>query len=149
MTLSNYKYDIQYHTSGFNAPADVSFRFPVDPAGGSIVEKMGESSNVLHLKLQDISVSKRWIQQKTVCDGILSQVMARMERGWPSNSASLPMELHTFLAKRVEISVEDNMLLWRGRIVVPSSLQPTILQILHEGHPGECSMRDLAKFYAW
>jgi transposase InsO family protein len=149
MTLSNYKYEIQYHASGFNAPADVLSRFPVDPAGGSELEKMGKHSNVLHLKLQDITISKRQIQQKTVCDSILSQVIAHIERGWPGNSASLPKELHTFFEKRSELSVEENILLWRGRIVVPNSLQPTILQLLHEGHPGVCSMRELAKFYTW
>ena len=114
-----------------------------------MAEKMGERSNLLHLQLQDISISKRQIQQKTVTDSVLSQVIAHMERGWPENNSSLPKELHTFFEKRVELSVEENILLWRGRIVVPDSLRTTYLQLLHEGHPGVCSMRELAKFYAW
>ena len=39
--------------------------------------------------------------------------------------------------------------MWQGRIVVPSDLQTSVLQILHEGHPGVCAMKELAKFYAW
>jgi transposase InsO family protein len=149
MTLSMYDYDIQYHAAGLNTPADVLSRFPVDPAGGSVAEMMGVHSNLLHLKLQDITVSKRELQQKTITDPVLAQVVANMERGWPVNTASLPKELHTFFEKRAELSLEENMLLWRGRIVVPVSLQTTMLQLLHEGHPGISAMRDLAKFYAW
>ena len=72
-----------------------------------------------------------------------------MERGWPANTASLPKELHTFFEKRLELAVGENMLLWRGRIVVPESLRHTFLQLLHDRHPGVSSMRELAKFYAW
>jgi hypothetical protein len=72
-----------------------------------------------------------------------------MERGWPDTATSLPKDLHTYFEKRMELAVEEEVLLWRGRIVVPAVLQGTMLQLLHEGHPGVCSMRELAKFYAW
>lgn len=150
MTLSNYDYEIQYHAAGLNAPADLLSRFPVDPSSSlSVAQKMGEHSNLLHLKMQDITISKRQLQQKTVVDPVLSQVIANMERGWPDNTASLPANLHTFFEKRAELSFEENVLLWRGRVVVPNILQETMLQLLHEGHPGVSAMRELAKFYSW
>ena len=134
-----------------NAPADMISRFSVDKTDttSSIAEKMGERSQLLHLKLQDITLSKKEIRQKTVSDLNLSRVLAYMERGWPANTASLPKELHTFFEKRLELAVEENMLLWRGRIVVPESLRHTFLQLLHDGHPGVSSTREIAKFYAW
>ena len=72
-----------------------------------------------------------------------------MERGWPSNVTSLPKELHTFFEKRAELSVEEDVLLWRRRLVIPTALKESMLQMLHEGHPGVCAMRELARFYAW
>lgn len=150
MTLSMYDYEIQYQDAGSNTQADMLSRFPVDQAGGlSTAEKMGQHSNLLHLKLQDISISRRQLRQKTVSDTVLSQVIANMERGWPSNVALLPKELHTFFEKRTELSVEEDVLLWRGRLVIPAALKETMLQLLHEGHPGVCAMRELARFYAW
>jgi transposase InsO family protein len=150
MTLSMYNYEIQYHDAGSNTQADMLSRFPVDPAEGvSTAEKMGKHSNLLHLKLQDISISRRQLKQKTICDAVLSQVIANMERGWPSNVTSLPKELHTFFEKRAELSVEEDVLLWRGRLVIPTALKESMLQMLHEGHPGVCAMRELARFYAW
>ena len=76
---------------------------------------------------------KKEIIQKTVSDLTLSCVLAYMERGWPANRASLPKELHTFFEKRLELAVGENMLLWRGRIVVPESLRHSFLQLLHDG----------------
>ena len=150
MTLSMYDYEIMYHDAGSNTQADMLSRLPVDPAdGSSIAQKMGQHSNLLHLKLQDIPISRRQLRQKTVCDTALSQVIANMERGWPANVTSLPKELHTFFEKRTELSVEEDVLLWRGRLVIPAALKETMLQLLHEGHPGVCAMRELARFYAW
>ena len=110
---------------------------------------MGKYSNFFHLKVQDISISRRQLKQKTICDAVLSQVMANMERGWPSNVTSLPKELHTFFEKRADLSVEEDVLLWRRRLVIPTALKESMLQMLHEGHPGVCAMRELARFYAW
>ena len=152
LTLSMFDFDIQYQAGINNAPADVLSRLPVpvDWAETSISERMGESSQLLHLKLQDMaSISKKEIRQKTASDSILSQVFVYIERGWPTSNASLPMHLHTFFEKRTELSMEEEMLLWKGRIVIPTSLRQTVLNLLHEGHPGISAMRDLAKFYVW
>jgi transposase InsO family protein len=72
-----------------------------------------------------------------------------MDRGWPSNTTNLPTELHTYFEKRNELSLEEGVLLWKGRLVISESLRSEFLQLLHEGHPGITAMRDLAKFYAW
>ena len=150
MTLSNFNYQLEYQNAAANAPADMLSRFPVDAADvSSVAERMGHHSNLLHLKVQDVVASKRQLRQQSVSDPLLSQVMAYMERGWPDNSTSLPKELHTFFEKRTELSLEENLLLWRGRIVIPAALQPAMLQMLHESHPGVSAMRDLARFYVW
>ena len=149
MTLSMYDYEIQYQTGSANAPADVLSRFPVDPPSNAVSEKMGERSNLLHLKLQDVSVSKKQLKLETTRDATLTQVIAFLERGWPPNTAELPPEMHTFFEKRQELSFEDGIVLWKGRIVVPKKLQATISNLLHEGHPGIVSMKELARFYVW
>jgi hypothetical protein len=110
---------------------------------------VAEHSNLLHSKLQDFTVTKRQLQQNTIGDRLLSQVIAFMERGWPVNTSTLPKDLHTYFEKQDELSFDDYVLLWKGWIVVPDVLREGILQILHEGHPSICSMKELAKFYVW
>ncbi len=149
MTMSNYNYDIQYQTGSSNAPADVLSRFPVDPPTAEGVERLGARSNILHLKLQDVTISKKALQQETMRDETLFQVIAHMEQGWPDNTSSLPPELHHFFEKRMELSYEEKILLWKGRIVFPANLRQQTLQTLHDGHPGVCAMKDLARYYAW
>jgi transposase InsO family protein len=150
MTLANFDYEVQYHCAANNTTADMLSRFPVDPAAAaSESELMGLHSNLLHVKLQEFPVCQRQLCQKTVSDPVLSQVLAFMERGWPTNKSTLPEELYTFFEKRSELSVESGVLLWRGRMVIPAALQTITLHQLHESHPGVSAMRELAKFYVW
>jgi RNase H-like domain found in reverse transcriptase len=59
LTLSMYDYNIQYQAGSANAPADILSRFPVDKVDttSSIAERIGERSQLLHLKLQGITIS--------------------------------------------------------------------------------------------
>jgi transposase InsO family protein len=151
VTLSMYDYDIYYQAASSNAPADMLSRFPVDKpeVTSARAERRGKRSQLLHLRLSDISMSKKQLKQTTVNDRILSRVLAYMDRGWPSNAANLLTELHTYFEKRNELSLEEGALLWKGRLVISENLRAGFLQLLHEGHPGISAMRDLAKFYAW
>jgi hypothetical protein len=130
-----------------NAPAYILSRFSVTHMT-SITVRMGEQSQLLYLKLQDMPISKQEIR-RLVSDRVLSQEIAYRERGWPSNNSILEKTLHTYYKKRteVELDLRESMLLWRGQIVMLQLLRETILHVMHEGHPGVSSMRELAKFY--
>jgi len=54
--------------------------------------------------------------------------------------------LLTFFEKHDELSLDYGILLWKGRVVIPSSLRDPVLNILHDGHPGVSAMRELARF---
>ncbi len=84
LTLTMYDYEIQYQTGSANAPADVLSRFPVGrpEMTSSVSERMGEHSQLLHLMLQDLPLSKKQVKQITISDSRLSQVLAYMERAW-------------------------------------------------------------------
>jgi hypothetical protein len=151
VTLSMYDFDICYQTASSNEPADLLSHFPVDePEMTSVrAERRGRRSQLLHFRKSDISVSTKQQRQTAVTDGILSTVLAYMDRGWPSSAANLPTELHTYFEKRNELSLEESVLLWKGRLLISENLRAEFLQFLHEGHPGISAMRDLAEFYAW
>ena len=46
-------------------------------------------------------------------------------------------------------SLHDGILLWRGCVVIPKSLQPAILQELHVTHTGISKMKSIARAYVY
>ena len=50
---------------------------------------------------------------------------------------------------KLELSVQDECLLWGSRVEVPEVLRPRVLNELHSGHVGICRMKSLARSYFW
>ena len=47
------------------------------------------------------------------------------------------------------MSVYNDCILWDTRVIVPAPARQTVLHELHEGHPGICKMKSLARMYVW
>ena len=45
--------------------------------------------------------------------------------------------------------MQDGCLLWGCRVVVPPQGREAVITLLHEGHPGICRMKRLARGYIW
>ena len=54
-----------------------------------------------------------------------------------------------YFNKRLELSVQNNCLLWGYRVVIPLDLCKKILHELHSCHTGICKMKELARSYFW
>ena len=50
---------------------------------------------------------------------------------------------------RSELSVSNDLLLYRDRIVIPVSLRSEIIETIHEGHQGVSKCLDRAKMTVW
>ena len=55
--------------------------------------------------------------------------------------------LQLYYKKRSELSIENGMLLWRLRVVIPAVLKDIILQVLHHEHPGMLRMKALNRIH--
>ena len=65
--------------------------------------------------------------------------------GWPRTVQELPQELQAYWTFREDMTVEDGLILKATRIVIPSSMQESILQQLHDGHLGFTKCYNRAK----
>jgi len=72
------------------------------------------------------------IQAATRTDPILDVVLRYTQSGWPLN---VPPEMKPYWARRDALTVEQNVLMWGIRVIVPKSLQNQVVQELHESHP--------------
>ena len=96
------------------------------------------------LQISPVTVTqvKRW----TDFDPVLSTVRKFVQQGWPR---SVSPDLHPYHSRQMELSIQDQCLLWGSRIIIPKPGREQILDVLHEGHPGISKMKALARNYVW
>lgn len=141
--LSGFNYTIEYRNSKSNANADTLSRLPlsVRSTDDSEMEEMyyNEILTGLPISASDINKASR-------TDAILSKVIHFTQHGWPQQ---VPDEMKPYMNRQDELSVHQGCLMWGSRAIVPKSLQPSVLQQLHEGHLGIVKMKNMARGYFW
>ncbi|XP_054287577.1 uncharacterized protein K02A2.6-like [Macrosteles quadrilineatus] len=151
LTLSAYDYSINYQQGKDNKTADLLSRFPLQNTIKSTEEDQGGSNkaHLFHLRSQDLPISTKCLQEATKTDPILSKVVNYLKRGcWPLENNE-DTNLQPYYSKREELSFENGILLWFGRLVIPAKLRSRVMEILHEGHPGIVAMKGKARFQVW
>ena len=63
--------------------------------------------------------------------------------GWPANIREVPQILHPYWTFREELTIEDGLILKGTCIIIPASMQETILRQIHDSHLGltKCKLR--------
>ena len=86
------------------------------------------------------------LAQEARCDPTLALVLRYTREGWPTE---VPKHMEPYFFHRQELSVEQDCVMWGVRVLVPGSLQSSMLQELHAGHLGIVKMKSLARSYIW
>ncbi|KAK6169531.1 hypothetical protein SNE40_020570 [Patella caerulea] len=144
LTLSNYQYHLCYKRGDSNANADGLSRLPL-PTPVAHVPVPVETVLTMSL-LNETPVTAPLISQWTGRDPILSQVRQAIVTG--DNIANTP-EFSPYNNRQHELSVEQGVLLWGTRAVIPPQARDRLLNELHECHPGMVRMKGLARIYIW
>eukprot|EP00117_Sycon_ciliatum_P047528 scpid79697/ scgid33944/ Uncharacterized protein K02A2.6 len=126
-----------------NVMADFMSRKPVSESLVSEAEM--EETQVLFI--EDELIDAQTIVGEIKSDPVLSQVLHYTLNGWPEKVNNV--DLQPFFAKRWELSVADNVLLWNDRVVIPMSLRVILLNELHSEHTGAVRMKRIARRYFW
>ena len=72
-----------------------------------------------------------------------------MLHGWPRQESAVPLCLRPFYSVKSELSCIEGLLVFRDRIVVPTSMRNCILELIHESHQGIAKCRDRAAMAVW
>ena len=146
LTLSAYKYHMEYRAGKDQGNVDALSRLPVGEAP-SEVPIPGDTVLMLQmLSGGDSIVTASAIRKWTNTDPLLSMVRRMVLQGWESQ---LDAEFKPYLQRRYELSVQNGCVLWGCRVVVPPPGRAPILKLLHEGHPGISRMKALARSVVW
>ena len=89
------------------------------------------------------------VRKKQCSDKICSQIMnfCKLDH-WPE-TAKKDVNLRQYWFVRQGLTVQQGLLLFQSRLVIPAELQEEILQRLHQGHQGVVKCRALARSCVW
>lgn len=150
LLIGSYDYDIIFKKGEHNLLADYCSRMPNPEEQPSDVEigihKIGITFQCN--KIHDLLFTEENLRKATKQDPVLKQIRQLITLDWNGYQQS-QNDLKPYHRKRHELSVENKIVMWQGRIVVPESLRKATLRHLHLGHPGISAMRALARFYVW
>ena len=142
--LLAYRYDIKFKDTLSHANADSLSRLPLKDDSN---EGNSPEASIFNLSQVDfLPVTANKIRQATSTDPVLSKVLRYTKDGWPD---SLTEELKIFQSKSTELTIENGILLWGIRVIVPKTLQGEVMQELHNSHPGVTRMKSIARSYVW
>ena len=141
--LSAFKFEIEHIKGENNTVADALSRLPL-PEEDPDFHVPGEYVNLIEIINNNESFDFDVVKECTDKDTLLCQVREFVKHGFPKvddkGDSILP-----FYKIRQDLSLHENALLYRSRVVVPEVLQKRVMDILHEGHNGIVAMKAEAR----
>ena len=154
LMLNQYNYTIEYRETRKHGNADALSRLPIGPDPSFDGEESdADIDTVCMIKtigMQIKPVDSKVLAKETSKDPILSRIIRYTREGWPpksraDNDDSSGYSVDDFRRISTSLYTLHGCLLHGSRIVIPTSLQPQVLQLLHSGHFGMQRMKQLAR----
>ena len=142
LMLSAYNYELAYKSGLSNANADGLSRLPLPAQAQDITQG---ANTAWMLNMDRAPVTATMVAAETRKDPILRQVMDYVLGGWPEGEFN--GELLSYKKKSSELTVENGVVLWGCRVIIPFTLKIQVLEELHMVHSGMVRMKQLARSY--
>jgi transposase InsO family protein len=81
-------------------------------------------------------------------DPILKIVIKYTKDGWPKN-VQFKEELESFYSRRHQLTLEQDILTWGHRVVIPQKFRNVLMNELHSTHQGIVRIKSLARSFFW
>ena len=138
LLLNTYDYDIEFRPNKAHANADMLSRLPV-----SDTEMVGINGLYNH-QVNSLPISAVKVRRGTTEDNTLREVLYFLEHdNWPEKEKLDP----DFFHKRNELSLENGIIMWNLRVVIPKCLESKILNEITCSAPGNCQ-NEILKSYS-
>ena len=147
LLLQNYNFTLRHRSGALLGTADALSRLPL-PSESSDNTPVPAEWDMLVNFLDTSPVTSENIHNETRKDPILSKVFKFCEVGW-SNYVLKDSNLTSYIRRKDELSLQNGCVLWGSRVIIPTTLRPSIMKELHSSHVGSSRMKELARSYLW
>ena len=135
---------VDKHPSSRISHADCMSRLPLPDAPSHV--PVPQEVVIALSTLDETPINSDQIEKWTSTDPVLSQVRRFVEQGW---SDQTPPEFDCYRHRKDELSVQQGVLFWGARVIIPPKGRDALLRELHDTHPGMVKMKALARSYLW
>ena len=144
LILSAYSYTIEFRSTKQHANADGLSRLPL----GTCKEAALDCIETFMIgQIQAMSITAEQVQTATHCDLVLSQVFCYVQNGWPT---TVNDKYKPFYKRKDKLTIKLFACYgWGNRVIVPEKFRPTLIEELHQDHPGASRMKSVARSYLW
>lgn len=153
LNLQRYSLEIQFVTGKENIVADAISRAPYDDVSASaefqklnifkVFRELEDLNLSSYLRVSDDCLGN--IIEATSEDPALVKVIDYICNGWPNSIERVPAMAKVYFKYRSELSTQDGLVFRNDRIVIPSSLQRSMVDKVHTSHNGIESTLRLAR----
>nr|VZI04770.1 unnamed protein product [Spirometra erinaceieuropaei] len=151
--LRGYDFDIRYRRTTDFDQTDALTRLvsnPEEPEEDTVIAAILIEDDVrrqLPDAMRGIPVTAADILRATEDDPVRRQAITYVQTCWPTTA--LAGDLRLLFFPHASLSVVDSCLMFADRVVIPSSLRPTVLRQSHAAHPGTSRMKSIARIFAY
>ena len=142
LILSAYHYEIKHRKGSEHSNADAMSRLPCNEPSQPLEQSIFHVTTV-----DDLPISSKEIREATQSDPTLSRVLDYTLNGWPDKSSD--ENLKPYYYRRVELSIENDCILWGARVVIPPRFCKQLLNELHLEHQGITRKKAFARSSLW
>lgn len=143
--LANFDYTIKYLKGVENVHADALSRLPLKEEAEAESEQ--ERCCQLNFVEDSTALDLNALRVQTRKDAITGQVMNFIRYGFPSISDNV--HLTPYVNRKDELYIEEGVIMWGYRVIIPTKFQDKLLQELHSSHMGMAKMKSTARSYFW
>lgn len=139
--LLNYDINLEHAPGKTIQLADYLSRYMIQV--GEEAEDKTLTESVLSINVSD--ERKKQFQEQTEKDENLKLIKDFCKNGWPKEKSKCPVQLKYFYKLRNDIILDDDLLFYNERIIVPAVMRKAILNKLHEPHFGMTKTKQRAR----
>ncbi|XP_037037375.1 uncharacterized protein K02A2.6-like [Bradysia coprophila] len=143
--LANFTFDIEHIKGRDNAIADFLSRFPTEESDDGVPDVC--YVNFLTTTAENL-VDCEIVRKEAAKDEVIGRVSQFVREEWPIGIEK-QTEFRNYWLKKDELTMENGVLMWGYRVVIPTSLRQRLLSDLHAAHSGIVKMKARARSYFW
>jgi transposase InsO family protein len=151
MRLMRYSYEVQHVPGKELYTADTLSRGPCGKSTSQDCELEEDTQAYVAMICQNLPATDQRLNEirlHQTQDETCSILRKYVEEGWPDKNYVSGM-IHQYWPHKDAITIQQDILMYEARIIIPSSLRLDILDRIHEGHQGISKCRERAKQSVW